>query len=218
MEVLKQHLQALAQRIDDLTLRERMILFATLSLILYLLVNALLQAPLEAQQKTMLERTRAMQAEITALDLQTVQVIEASRHDPDAEQRQQLQALQRRAEQLQQQLAAAVANHLEPRQMNLALQEILAQQQGLRLLRIENLPAQAIQTQTEQDAATLYRHSVVMELEGDFLSTLRYVQSLEAMEWAIHWEELSLSTTRYPQALVRLRLNTLSMQRGWLGV
>ncbi len=218
MGALPERLVAVRTRIDELSLRERIILFLTAALVLYLLVNSLLLAPLEVEQQHLLERTRAVQAEGVALDQQAVALVEQSRVDPDAEQRQQLEGLQQRQRQLRQRLEGALKDQIAPRQMSQALQELLHEQTGLRLLHVENLPAQAIQQQAEEGAEMIYRHGLLMELEGDFHSTLNYLQKLEDSGWQLRWDEVSLDTTTAPRARIRLRLHTLSMDRGWLGV
>ena len=218
MESLRKRIEALQHRIDEFSLRERIILFLTVSLLLYLLINATLLSPLEAQQTQLLERTRALHAEIATLDQQAIAVVEASRHDPDAEQRRQLASLEQRTTQLRQQVHEALVGQVDPRQMSQALQQVVAHQQGLRLLKIENLPPETIQDLPADSTETIFRHRVSIELEGDYRSVVAYLEALEALEWQFVWDAMSVETHTYPLNRVRLQLHTLSLQRGWLGV
>ncbi|MFU8838179.1 MAG: hypothetical protein ACNA75_07750 [Thiohalomonadaceae bacterium] len=215
---LGKQLEGVQNRIDEFSLRERTILFLAISLVLYLLVNSLLLTPLEAQQKQLLERTRALHAEIAALDQQTVTTVEASRNDPDAELRQQLGQVQQRSGQLKQQIRDSLSGLVEPPQMSRALEQLLREQQTLRFIRIENLEPQPIMEAEGQADSMIYRHTVVMEMEGDFHSALAYLQTLEQLEWQFRWDEVSLNMLSYPRAQVIFQVHTLSMQRGWLGV
>lgn len=215
---LGKQLEGVQNRIDEFSLRERAILFLAISLVLYLLVNSLLLNPLEAQQKQLLERTRALHTEIAVLDQQSVAVVEASRNDPDAEQLQQLGQLQQRSGQLKQQIRDSLSGLVEPPQMSRALEQLLREQQALRFIRIENLEPQPIMEAEGQADSMIYRHTVVMEMEGDFRSALAYLQTLEQLEWQFRWDEVSLNMLSYPRAQVIFKVHTLSMQRGWLGV
>ena len=215
---LGKQLEGVQNRIDEFSLRERAILFLAISLVLYLLVNSLLLNPLEAQQKQLLERTRALHTEIAVLDQQSVAVVEASRNDPDAEQLQQLGQLQQRSGQLKQQIHDSLSGLVEPPQMSRALEQLLREQQALRFIRIENLEPQPIMEAEGQADSMIYRHTVVMEMEGDFHSALAYLQTLEQLEWQFRWDEVSLNMLSYPRAQVIFKVHTLSMQRGWLGV
>ena len=215
---LGKQLEGVQSRIDEFSLRERAVLFLAISLVLFLLVNSLLLTPLETQQKQLLERTRALHTTISALDQQTVAIVEASRNDPDAELLQQLGQLQQRSGQLQQQIRDSLSGLVEPQQMSRALEQLLREQKALRFIRIENLEPQPIMAAEGQTDSMVYRHTVVMEMEGDFLSALAYLQTLEQLEWQFRWDEVSLNMISYPRAQVTFRVHTLSMQRGWLGV
>lgn len=215
---LRPQLSNLQTRINDLSLRERAILFLTITVIIYLMVNSLLLLPLEKEQKQLIERTRALHGEIAMLDQQAVAVVEASRHDPDAEQRQQLTQLEQRSTQLQQQIRDSISGLIEPRQMTQALEQLLTEQKKLHFIRIENLGPQPLLDQFESEEGAVYRHALHMEMEGDFHSALAYLQALETLEWQFRWDEVRLTMLEYPRARISLRVHTLSMQRGWLGV
>ena len=215
---MRQQLNNLQTRIDDFSLRERAILFLTITMVLYLLVNGLLLLPLEKEQKQLLDRTRALHGEIAMLDQQAVAVVEASRHDPDAEQRQQLSQLEQRSTQLQEQIQDSISGLIAPRQMTQALEQLLTEQKKLKFIRIENLGPQPLLEQFESDEGAVYRHAVRMEMEGDFHSALAYLQALETLEWQFRWDEVRLTMLEYPRARISFRVHTLSMQRGWLGV
>jgi MSHA biogenesis protein MshJ len=216
--LLSKKLEGVQNRIDEFSLRERAILFLAISLVLFLLVNKLLLTPLETQQKQLLDRTRALHTEIAALDQQTVATVEASRHDPNTEQRQQLAQLQQRHAQLQQQILDSLSGLVEPQQMSRALEQLLHEQKALRFVRIENLEPQPIMSAEGKTDSMVYRHTLVMEMEGDFRSALAYLQTLEQLEWQFRWDEVSLNMISYPRAQVIFKVHTLSMQRGWLGV
>lgn len=214
----REYLNSLQTRIDELSLRERAILFFTVSLLLYLAVSALLLTPLEKQQQQLLDSTRAVHGEIAILDQQIVGLIESSKQDPDQEARQQLAQLEGRSEQLQQRIREAISGLIEPPQMARALEKVLAEQRGLRFVRIENLPPQPLLEEHASGDSAVYRHTLLMEMEGDFRSALAYLQALEALEWQLRWDEVSLLTLEYPRTRIQFKVHTLSMHRGWLGV
>ncbi|MBC7983568.1 MAG: MSHA biogenesis protein MshJ, partial [Candidatus Obscuribacterales bacterium] len=63
-----------------------------------------------------------------------------------------------------------------------------------------------------------YVHPIEMTIEGDYLTLLKYFQSIEALDWRFYWQSLELIKTDYPMNRVRVQLNSLSMDREWLGV
>jgi MSHA biogenesis protein MshJ len=55
-------------------------------------------------------------------------------------------------------------------------------------------------------------------VEGGYLDVLNYLQKVEALPWRFYWQVLELKAAEYPLNRVRIRLNTLSMDKEWLGV
>ena len=61
-----------------------------------------------------------------------------------------------------------------------------------------------------------YVHSLEFVVEGSYLDVLRYLEKVEALPWRFYWQVLELKTAEYPINRVRVRLNTLSMDKEWL--
>jgi MSHA biogenesis protein MshJ len=144
------------------------------------------------------------------------------------------------------QLQSTSSGLIAPQRMLEALRDVLNDQQGLRLVSMRNLPVVSLMTfpssqqaspqqtstrqagETQVDAnktetqpiakAGPYVHSLELIVEGNYLDVLRYLQTVEGLPWRFYWQVLELKTTEYPTNRVRIRLNTLSMDKEWLGV
>ena len=64
----------------------------------------------------------------------------------------------------------------------------------------------------------LYRHGLTMRLEGSYADAVRYLQDVEALPWRFIWEEMTYEVQGYPDAVIKLRLETLSTDPDWFGV
>lgn len=64
----------------------------------------------------------------------------------------------------------------------------------------------------------LYRHGVRLVFEGDYMTTMAFLESLEQKSWRFFWQSLQYDVEKYPKARVTLTLYTLSPERAWLGV
>lgn len=219
---LSDTLAMLENRINNLSLRERGILFLVVALVLYLLWNTLLSNPLEKKQQALLTQIKSLRSEITALDQQSVGIVERHNFDPNAAEHRQIEQLQGGIEGVRQQLKQAISGLIEPQQMAKALETVLAQQKSLRFVRIENLGAEPLLTEQAEEGpngeAGIYKHTMRLEMEGSFAQTLAYLHALEALPWQLRWDEVELTMLDYPTARVVITVHTLSMQRGWLGV
>lgn len=120
--------------------------------------------------------------------------------------------------------------------MTQMLTSVLDSQEGLLLIRVENsapealtnsLPAATV-VQTTAAAAgdavlqsigfQVFRHGLVLEFQGSFFSTLRYLRFLETMDKSFFWDSVEYQQSTWPDARVTLRLHTLSSEEGFIGV
>ncbi|MDH5784127.1 MAG: hypothetical protein OEZ16_00795 [Chromatiales bacterium] len=219
---MQQHLTAVKSRIDELTLRERGILFLVLAGLLYLLFDHLLISPQEQQQRRLLGEIAAVRSEIITLEQQKLEILERHRNDPNAAQQRQLMALQEAQQKIDDQLREAVSGLIEPQQVALALESVLRGQRQLGFVRVENLGAtpllQVEGEPTEQSDVGIYKHTMRIELEASFQQTHDYLMAMEQLPWRFHWESVELVMVDYPLARVVITVNTLSLSEGWIGV
>ncbi len=120
---------------------------------------------------------------------------------------------------------------VDPKQMRIVLEELLRRQSGLKLVSATNLPAKAlVEGDAEPPAATgdgakakakepqLYRHTLVLTLEGSYLDCLAYLNAVEHLPWHLYWSRLEFKEDGYPRNAIRLELRTLSFDKEWIGV
>lgn len=219
---VKQGIATLQTRINELTLRERGILFLVLVFLLYLVWDAMLVGPQELSQKRLLSEISKVRTDITTLEQQKLEIINRHSVDPNAAETRELQQLTETMQQIESVIAEAVNGLVEPKEMARALESVLKGQQQLTFVRTENLGATPLldvePTEGTVSAAGIYKHTLRIELEGRFLQTRDYLQALEQLPWRFHWEAVELTMLDYPQARVVITVNTLSLSEGWIGV
>jgi len=220
---------------DQRPLRERIMLLACVAVVVLYLAYLLMLQPLE-------EKNRAARQEIDALQLKQKEIaaqkmiVESYKNaDPDRQNRRQLEVLERESEKLQEELQAGINRLIAPNHMPDLLKELLARQERLELLLLQNqqpepillanLPANITANaqqgdEQEVDAVQqpmLYRHPLHMKFRGDYMALLHYLRELENLPRAMIWEEVNIATDIYPQATVELKVYTLSLVEGWIG-
>ncbi|MEW6352740.1 MAG: hypothetical protein AB1469_00355 [Pseudomonadota bacterium] len=214
---MKKKLQQLIDWINGLTLRERgMVLAAMLFVIYSVWANALLD-PLTAKQKRITAQLQETQQQIAALQLQEQTVLSGGEVDPDAANKARLTQLRQQLAGLDEQLKKVTIGLIEPTQMLKVLQEVLTREPDLKLIRVKNLEAVPL-TPAGQSGAAAYKHGLVLEFEGGYLSTYNYLKELEALPWQLFWDSLELKVEKFPKARVTITVHTLSLKEGWLGV
>lgn len=216
-------LKKLIQSIDALTLRERLFVFAAALMIVGGAWEAFLAAPLEAREARASARIEQTRQRLAQLD-ESLEIAAQGIGAGMSDQFERLRALRRRVEESGEAVRVFTSDLVDPAQMRLVLEDLIRRQRGLTLVRAKNLDVEPLIDRDPDGAAAaddepmLYRHGLVLELEGSYLDCLAYLESVERLPWKIYWSRLALETEAHPRIRITLELNTLSFEEEWLGV
>lgn len=210
-------------RIDDLSLRERVLIFLAAAFVVISLVDLMLLEPLFAKKKVLTAQVVQRQEKMKELQAQIESLLQAKRnvvHSP----------LQVRSAQLKQQLQE-LDNYLQsqhehlvdPNKMADLLERVLNKNSKLQLLALKTLPVGLLiekpEFATEQyGQKQIYKHGVQISVRGGYPDLLRYITALEKLPEQMFWGEMSLKVDQYPDSVLDLTLYTLSLGETWLTV
>jgi MSHA biogenesis protein MshJ len=217
--------------LDARSMRERAVILAGALALLLAVWQTVLMDPIAQLRASSAVDLPALSSELPALNAHLEQLEVALKNDPDAAAREHRDALRAERGELDARLTELTDGLIPPSEMSDALRELLRREPGVSLVKLEALPAEPLliddATQTggasaprdpNQPQPAVFKHSVVIELKGDYLSTLRYVESIEELKWRFFWDSLDYQVEEHPEAHVRLILYSLSLREGWLGV
>ncbi|MCD6526330.1 MAG: hypothetical protein J7K75_05005 [Desulfuromonas sp.] len=220
--------QQVSERFAALNKRERLLILAVVFLAPLVLFAELSYSPAGRQQRQIQQRYQDQLQSNSALQLQLTELALAAEKDPDADNCRELQQLQREMAAFEQQLQQHMAGVVSPQQMPLLLKAMLKKRPGLTLVVLENSVPEPInisasrqdeqqQAGGPQSDALLYRHPLHMEFRGSYLDTLDYVRSLQQLPGRLFWHGLDIQMSdHYPEALIKMDVYTLSLQKGWI--
>jgi MSHA biogenesis protein MshJ len=91
------------------------------------------------------------------------------------------------------------------------LQDMLNSRDSINLLEFKQLPPKRF---TKQNISTLqlFEHSIIMKFSSDFYSTVKYLDDVAKLKWALFWDSLEYHVIEYPKAEVTLQIHTLSSE------
>jgi MSHA biogenesis protein MshJ len=204
---MKRYWAMLAARIDEMSLRQRAMLFATVSLVVIALTHALLLEPVLARQKRLIDQVNRDQSQLAAVRAQIEGLVkerEAGGKDP----------AQAAVRELEQKLAAAEKTLAQRRQAFVAptrlpalLKDLLAPGQAVRMESLRLVPG------TEAEGATgFYRHGVELVLKGSYFDLLQYLVQLEKLPARLLWGRTELQVEKYPEVRLTIDVRTLSTE------
>jgi MSHA biogenesis protein MshJ len=216
--------QQYSERFLTLQLRERYLIgYGSALLLLWLGALYLLQ-PLWQMQAQLQQQNRSSLQQIVGLQQQIDEVQRALTVNPDQQLQQNIDKMLSDEQQLLTQIRSVTGRYIGAEQMVQLLRDVLSQQQNIRLIALENLPARAVQLPgVGRDAAAvekplLYRHSTKLTFAGPYAGLQQLLQRLEQLPWQLHWRTLNYQVKEYPQAELQLELETVSEHDSYLKI
>lgn len=203
--------EAALSRFDRMSLRERGLVAVAVLACVVMLWTVTLWDPIAARQQTLADELSSLQQTMVS----TADTLDASaKNDPAMLALRQEEQLRKELADINAQLASQSAGLIPPERMVQVIQDVLARQRGVTLISLHNKRV----TTLDASASAPYVHPVELVVEGRYLDILTYLHALEALEWRFYWKLLELETVRHPINRVRIEINTLSMDKEWIGL
>ncbi|GAB6057776.1 hypothetical protein [Desulfonatronum parangueonense] len=210
--------KTLAQRINSLKPRERVLLLLVFLAIVgfvgetYYLEPARRELARE-QNRIVAQQNRRSELRVKEIELQTRMQV-----DLDAQNRQRIQDLRMEIVREEEGLRAELDNLVSPTEMTRVLRAFVPADGRLRLESVRSLPTTALDIGASSDVPRLYRRGVELELRGEYIALLRYLRAIEESRWRLHWDVLKINVREHPETRIHLRVYTLSLEPGWIGI
>jgi MSHA biogenesis protein MshJ len=240
---MKQRWTGFAAKIDALTLRERMLLFAALAAFIVFVAHAAALGPMLRKQAALRAQISQQQNNLVGIDGEITHKVQAYQVDPDAATRERLDAAKAEAARLSESLRAMQKGLVAPERMGALLESLLRANGRLQLVSMKTLPvgslnqAGAGEAKAEPQAKEgkmlavaltapaaagaqpvdmLYRHGVQIAVRGNYLDIVNYMSALESMPTQLFWSRAQLEVEEYPTSRLTLTLYTLSLDPKWM--
>lgn len=231
---LKSQFRDFSARFDERSAAEKLLLAVVVIGLVLWLYFILAFEPLSASVQSAQQQLTTTQARLTAMQQREQIAITTGNEDPNLAVRQRIERAIADQMALQSRIEELTGNLVTPQSMTRLLTSMLEQRDGLALVRVENQMPEPMRSyeemvaESESDAPAMtnrntdqlqvYKHSLALELEGDFLSLINYLRSVESFNERFFWDEISFTQTEWPNARITLRLHTLSAEEGFVGV
>ena len=227
---MKQLFQQYADSIDAMALRERVMFFGAVALVLVTLLQVFLLNPVLTRRNQLSAQIAQQEDETSAIQAQIQALVRPNAPDLDALNRDKIKSLRGQIAQLDRQFEEQQKQFVPPEKMAAMLENMIAKNPKLQLLSLRNLPSTGLSSgaailtgdaQGRTKAAgtrEVFRHTVEISVKGSYFDLLDYLAALERMPQRLFWEGIDLSVAQYPQSVLKLTIYTLSPEKSWLTV
>ncbi|MGH8686102.1 MAG: hypothetical protein ACREVQ_00135 [Burkholderiales bacterium] len=215
---MKELIARYVARIDAATLRERAMIFAAAALLMIVMLNSALLAPLRARQQRLAADIERTETELRTIQAELQRVARERQVDPDAQNRARVQALRADIARLDATIVNDQRQFTPPDRMRTVLEEMLERNKRLHLLDLKTLPVADLTPAQSGEARRVFRHGLELTVSGSYLDLHAYLRALESAPTQLHWGKSEMSVSEYPVVTLKLIVYTLSFDQAWLVV
>lgn len=203
---------------DGRTLRERAILSIATLAAGVLLFEGTWWAP-ERERAALADASVAsLEKQKSAMTSELDRLVLRESLDPDAAIREQLDVVEHRIAGLDTRLRNQTLQILSPEQMPAVLRDLIGEGRGLRITGIRSELPERLVNSANENLPILYRHGLVIDLQGEYLALLDYVRALEDLPWRFYWLGLEVRANGTNPRQFRLHVYTVSLREEWIRV
>lgn len=241
---MKARWQQLAARIDALSQRERVLVFAVVVAALALLGNLAVLGPLQGRQDALRKQIAQQRSTLAETHQAIARKVAEAGADPDQALRTQLSTVRADTAHMSESLRAMQTGLVPPERIAPLLETILRANGRLKLVSMQTLPVGSLNDMGKDDADAdaakpaanpaasaastaaasgvakqsdlLYRHGVELTVRGSYLDMVDYMGALEALPTQLFWGKAQLQVEQYPTVRLTLTLYTLSLDPKWM--
>ena len=204
--------------INHLHLRERRLLAITSVSVLLMLFLFIAWLPLLESLEGIVKAHQQAQSKISGAKQAIVALEQRAKTDVNAPYRQQIESLRDQIDDQETTIDSLTSALINPKNMTQVFSGLL-QENHLTIEQVQNEDAVTVSINgDEEENNLLYKHSLSLEMRGQFLNTLKYIQELEKQEWQLYCDELEFTTLSYPHGRLDIKVHTLSTSEHVLGL
>jgi MSHA biogenesis protein MshJ len=217
---MNRYLKTNADKFDALSLRERFLSGFTVLVVISLAWWYFYAEPVMLETKILSDENSKIGIEVdrTRASIQDIRNTIAAGVNKDKEFK--LSQLEKALAAVEERLRLKTIELIDPEKMFHLMTQLIYRESRLKLLslkRREVKPAIELNQEQQEDAG-IYRHVLEVNFSGKFTDILKYMQSLEALDWKLIWDEIEIVSDEYPVITVKVVISTLSTRKEWVGV
>lgn len=225
----------LESKFSAISLREQKLVFYALPFVICFvfilgLIEPAITETIETRNEIINTKLRLVEVS-TSVDLVQTQL----NIDPDTQVKAQIDGVNKKIAQLEQQFTNELEQLVPPGAMPLVLEQLFSKAKKLRLVSMTSIvPSNIFDNETAENGQentvdkaiasqsvigpVLYKHGLKITFEGSFFDTRDFLISAEHMGWKLHWQEILFEVNEYPKATVDIELFTLSKSEAYIHV
>lgn len=232
-------------RIDKLSRRERLMVYAAAAVVVVFFAEQTLFRPLALKRTSFASTIAQQNEEIVTFQAQMDELQRQRAEDPDQAVKSKIKEVEADIEKIDARLRGFRQQLISPEEMVRVLETVIRRNRDVRVEAIRTLPAVAVVEHDKknppkspaieeesgserigneaqpgekraQSDASLYKHGLEIVLGGNYADLARYMIALESAAQGVFWGTAKVDATAYPNLRLTLRVYTLSLESAFI--
>jgi len=205
------------KRFNNMTLRERLIMFAAVVLCsIFICYFWIIEPALVHQDKIKIQVQKTIQQEnLINKEIRTVN--KRLQEDPLKEIVKKIAFTEATLEKLNVQLDEKLLKFIHAQKMPIALTKVLSRTPGVKITGLTSLPVKVFHTSQggseDMPDILFYQHSLQITLQGNYNAIYQYFVNVEKLQDKFYWHSMDYKVSDYPLSEVIIEIYTLSDQQ-----
>ncbi len=220
VEQLKIEKEKLENKVNAMTVRERVILLVTSLVVLYFLWSSVVVDYLLGSVENIQTSSKSVQDQINSLGTQISALSQMIGHNPIPELNQKIKALEEDNNIVQDKIEKQTKLMISPKDMVQLFKSLLEQSSKMALLSMKNTGTTPLFTNTKDRTYPIqvYNHGIMLEVNSTYFDTLQFLQEAERETYKMIWDKLNYMVIEYPAAKVSISISTLGLEESLVGI
>jgi MSHA biogenesis protein MshJ len=209
------------QRFDAQPIRERGLIALSLLVVIGFIWWNYYAAPMMQKTERQQAETRRLTGEVENTRAIVADIRQRIATGVYQEKEFQLARLGKQLDEVEDRLRMKTDELIDPEKMFELMNQLIYQDSHLQLLSLKRREVRSAippLDEAEPTAPGLYRHVLEIEFAGKYLDILRYMQTLESLDWKLLWDEIEIQSDEHPRTTVKVAISTLSTRKEWVGI
>lgn len=211
------------EKVDSLSLRERVLIALTFCALIYFAWENIVFKKVWSSKDDLVTQVDSASKQIQSVKGQIQAVTTKIQTNNYDELQKQVLSLKARNQEMRTLIEKMAEQLLPPSEMSNMLSHMLKSDSGIRIINMSNIPETPLFTGlSEEDVNNdpnkiqVYQHGMELIIEGEYFSIMNFLKELESIPWRLIWSSLDYEVVEYPVGRVKITLYTLSLHQGWI--
>ena len=207
------HWKDLRHKIDSLSLRERQLIALTSVIMLLSCITVFVLVPFYVDVKKIGDaidnKIEIIESYINGID----KIKNLSKKDVNKPYQNRLLVLMDKVNRQDEELSKLTSSLIKPDKMRDVFKGLLVKS-NLKLILFKNVKSKKVSLKgAEENILSLHKHTFEIEMAGDYLSIVKFIDEIERNRWQLNWNKLVFNVDKYPLGNLKINVHTLSTSK-----